>query len=1047
MCSHHASSRRRSLRLLTLQLAAVTGFSLLQADLDPRLVGQWPGHWRGWSRAVAVSENYAFVGADDLLVVDIADPAHPQLVGNYVTEREIVDVKVQGGFAYLTCRVFGYSDLQIVDVSNPHSPQPLGRLEVDSTSFPRLEVSGSHAFVVSANGLEIIDCSNPRRPARIGKFTTSSLAQDVEIVSGYGYLATAYQGLLVLDLSDPANPQLLGSSPGSSLWAITIAGDYALATGSPPNGTGAGLQVFDVTDPTTPRWVAWAATGGFPYNLAVSGNHAYVADVSGDVGEGLVVFDISSASAPRRVGRYDMEQTGGAFDVAIVGSMAAVAGNGAAGLVLLDIRSPDNPQLLGSFQTWGEADDLAIDWPLIFVADHTGGLQIIDASDPSNPRRIGRYSEVGITRSVDVSGHYAFLADELQGLQIVDLSDPAHPVHAARFNIEGYATKVRAHSHYAYVAIGKSVKIVDVGNPSAPRHVSTISTPGEVKDITLCPHRAYITTRAGIAGSSGLHIVDVSDPAQPQTVGYYGAQDPVICEIPIHGVTTLGRYLCLVDSYALHILDVSDPTKPTRLGRCESLTLGSKDAVAVIGNLACVVSHDEAILQIYDISVPERPRPLASRRTSGRPFGIKATGNYVCVADGPAGLKIFQVTNPANPERRAAIPTRGMAVAVESVNEFVYLAGLNDGLYVFDLTNPAAPVWVGWCPDHFRLSSYVPTPDLAVANGRACIAAGTSASLELFDVSNPADPASLATFNADKFAKGVALNPSGNLACVAIGSAGLDIFDISVPAEIKRLANVPLAGDAIGVAITSTHAFVAASETGLHVVDIADPAFPRQVASDSSGPAWGVAIDGRYAYVAEWNARNHFEDDSQGLRVIDIADPTLPRPVHIQSLSDVSLVSAPSRPLSPRHADANRQPCDVAVVGNHVYLATRTSGLLVFDVHDPAKPRLVGGNQSLQAFGVAANDAGTFVAAGEKGVVVLYPYRPIPHLEPWAHFDSTGFRVPFRFDAGGSVRLQRSTDLLTWEDWVILPGTGAVQVATDPMAPERPRQFYRAVSP
>jgi hypothetical protein len=50
-----------------------------------------------WSRAVAVSENYAYVGADYLFVVDIADPAHPRLVDNYVTEREIVDVKVQGG--------------------------------------------------------------------------------------------------------------------------------------------------------------------------------------------------------------------------------------------------------------------------------------------------------------------------------------------------------------------------------------------------------------------------------------------------------------------------------------------------------------------------------------------------------------------------------------------------------------------------------------------------------------------------------------------------------------------------------------------------------------------------------------------------------------------------------------------------------------------------------------------------------------------------------------------------------------------------------------
>jgi hypothetical protein len=192
-------------------------------------------------------------------------------------------------------------------------------------------------------------------------------------------------------------------------------------------------------------------------------------------------------------------------------------------VVLLDIRSPDNPRRLGSFQTWGEADDVAIDWPLIYVADHTVGLQNIDASDPSNPRRIGRYGDVGITRSVDVAGRHAYLTDDGQGLQIIDASDPAHPFCVARFITQGYATKVRVRHPYAYVSIGNGVEIVDVGNSSVPRHVSMISTSGDVKDIALGLQRAYITTSAWNSGSFRLHIIDVSDPAQPQTVGYYSS--------------------------------------------------------------------------------------------------------------------------------------------------------------------------------------------------------------------------------------------------------------------------------------------------------------------------------------------------------------------------------------------------------------------------------------------------------------------------------------------------------------------------------------------
>ena len=108
---------------------------------------------------------------------------------------------------------------------------------------------------------------------------------------------------------------------------------------------------------------------------------------------------------------------------------------------------------------------------------------------------------------------------------------------------------------------------------------------------------------------------------------------------------------------------------------------------------------------------------------------------------------------------------------------------------------------------------------------------------------------------------------------------------------------------------------------------------------------------------------------------------------------------------------------DIEIRSGYGYLTTG-DGLLVLDLSDLANPRLLGSAPS----------------GGIKAVT-------------WARFDSTGFRVPFRLDAGGSVRLQRSSDLLTWEDWVILPSTGDPQDVVDPSAPLHARQFYRAVAP
>jgi hypothetical protein len=40
------------------------------------------------------------------------------------------------------------------------------------------------------------------------------------------------------------------------------------------------------------------------------------------------------------------------------------------------------------------------------------------------------------------------------------------------------------------------------------------------------------------------------------------------------------------------------------------------------------------------------------------------------------------------------------------------------------------------------------------------------------------------------------------------------------------------------------------------------------------------------------------------------------------------------------------------------------------------------------------------------------------------------------------VRLQRSEDLLRWEDWIGVPATGQSQEVMDPAAAAPPRQFY-----
>ena len=97
----------------------------------------------------------------------------------------------------------------------------------------------------------------------------------------------------------------------------------------------------------------------------------------------------------------------------------------------------------------------------------------------------------------------------------------------------------------------------------------------------------------------------------------------------------------------------------------------------------------------------------------------------------------------------------------------------------------------------------------------------------------------------------------------------LIVLDISNPAQPLKVGETDvMPGVVKDVAVDGTYAYVADSEAGLRVVNIANPAAPVEVGFyDTPGYAESVAISGTHAYVADYDA---------GLRVVSIANPAAP---------------------------------------------------------------------------------------------------------------------------------------------------------------------------
>jgi hypothetical protein len=136
---------------------------------------------------------------------------------------------------------------------------------------------------------------------------------------------------------------------------------------------------------------------------------------------------------------------------------------------------------------------------------------------------------------------------------------------------------------------------------------------------------------------------------------------------------------------------------------------------------------------------------------------------------------------------------------------------------------------------------------------------------------------------------------------------------------------------------------VADEESGLRIIDVSNPARPREVGSlDTPGQARGVALSGNVAYIA---------DGEGGLRVVDVSNPAAPR--EHSSLGDCCAT-------------------DVAVSGNLVYLATYAA-VRVIDMSNPASPqsRASFPLPPVDALDIAISDGLIFVAAEAAQLFIL----------------------------------------------------------------------------
>jgi hypothetical protein len=187
----------------------------------------------------------------------------------------------------------------------------------------------------------------------------------------------------------------------------------------------------------------------------------------------------------------------------------------ASGLRVIDVSDPTHPQEVGFCTTPDFAYAVTVAGNLAYVADLNSGLRVINISDPTHPQEVGFCATPRQAVAVAVWGNYAYVAAEDSGLRVINIADSAHPQETGHYITPTWACGVIAAGNYAYVV--HHYATVYMSDAAQGRWVGRHATSGWPNGAVAAGNYPH-----GDQNSSGLSVINVSDPANPHEAGYYG---------------------------------------------------------------------------------------------------------------------------------------------------------------------------------------------------------------------------------------------------------------------------------------------------------------------------------------------------------------------------------------------------------------------------------------------------------------------------------------------------------------------------------------------
>jgi hypothetical protein len=506
----------------------------------------------------------------------------------------------------------------------------------------------------------------------------------------------------------------------------------------------------------------------------------------------------------------------------------------------------------------------------------------------------------------------------------------------------GEAQGMVVSGNYSYVADGESgLQVVDISDPVNPEIVSSVDT-GWARDVTVSGNYAYVV------GDGGLYVVDISDPFSPHITGNLDTPGSA------QSVAVAGDFAYVADGeFGLQIIWIY---QPSMLFLLDGVDIPDETCtVEIFGYFAYVISiwPNYSALWVLDISTPfQPPQIVGGVNMFGHASCVAVEGQYAFVGHRipyssyrPFSLKVFDISELTSIALVGSVETFSEPKNVTVSGSYAYVAATRPGkfeLQVFDISLPENPQGVGI----FRTPGSA--SDVVVSGSWAYIVSGCG--FQVVDITNPESHQIIGGVDTIGDCREVVVS---NDFAYLVGSYGryLYVIDIRDPQNPVATGGLNLGPEGVnGIVMRGDHIYAAAGASGLMVIDVADPESPQIVGGvDTLSFAENVAVSGNFAFVVGFFS----------FIVINIADPESPQMV----------VN-----LTVQHDQYFQWLRHVAVSGGCAYVASNPNfgpDFFVIDITNPLKPYIVDSvDTGFQVRDmVIANNNGYFLHDGGLGII------------------------------------------------------------------------------